>query len=94
MSYQQLSPSNSCRPSMDNLVDMKFIVSDCLFSDKWIYRLISQGRFPKPIKMGRMSRWIASDYYKWRDGYIASSQLGFECSRTMAKKIREGDNVN
>jgi len=94
MSYQQLSSSNSFRPSMDALVDMKFIVSDCLFSDKWIYRLISQGRFPKPIKMGRMSRWIASDYYEWRDGYIASSQLGFECSRNMAKKIREGDNVN
>jgi len=77
---------------MDTLVDMKFIISDCLFSDKWIYRLISQGRFPKPIKMGRMSRWIASDYYKWRDGHVSSSNTHFEYRRNLAKKIREGEN--
>ncbi|EKN8959202.1 AlpA family phage regulatory protein, partial [Salmonella enterica] len=41
------------RPSMDSLIDMKFITSDCLLSDKWIYRLISLNRFPKPIKIGR-----------------------------------------
>ncbi|HBB4912028.1 TPA: AlpA family phage regulatory protein [Escherichia coli] len=54
---------------MDSLIDMKFITSDCLLSDKWIYRLISLNRFPKPIKIGRMSRWRAADYYKWRDGF-------------------------
>ncbi|EFR9212420.1 AlpA family transcriptional regulator, partial [Salmonella enterica] len=47
------------RPSADSLIDMKFITSDCLFTDKWIYKLISLGRFPKPIKLGRMSRWRA-----------------------------------
>ncbi|EOF5595703.1 helix-turn-helix transcriptional regulator, partial [Salmonella enterica] len=55
------------RPSADSLIDMKFITSDCLFTDKWIYKLISLGRFPKPIKLGRMSRWRAGDYYAWRD---------------------------
>ncbi|EEU7654122.1 transcriptional regulator, partial [Salmonella enterica] len=53
------------RPSYDKLIDMKFITSDCLFTDKWIYKLISLGRFPKPIKLGRMSRWRAGDYYAW-----------------------------
>ncbi|ECH6297414.1 AlpA family transcriptional regulator [Salmonella enterica] len=48
---------------------MKFITSDCLFTDKWIYKLISLGRFPKPIKLGRMSRWRAGDYYAWRDSH-------------------------
>ncbi|MEC5342864.1 AlpA family phage regulatory protein [Brenneria populi] len=52
---------------------MKFITTDCLLSDKWIYKLIAQGRFPKPIKIGRMSRWKASDYYAWRDSHIAAS---------------------
>nr|WP_244290555.1 AlpA family phage regulatory protein [Atlantibacter subterranea] len=48
---------------------MKFITSDCLFTDKWIYKLISLGKFPKPIKLGRMSRWKAGDYYAWRDSH-------------------------
>ncbi|WP_233176685.1 hypothetical protein [Enterobacter hormaechei] len=37
------------RPSADSLIDMKYITSDCLFTDKWIYKLISLGKFPKPI---------------------------------------------
>ncbi|GHD96650.1 hypothetical protein GCM10011445_36820 [Pseudocitrobacter faecalis] len=57
------------RPNLDTLVDMKFITSDCLFTDKWIYKLISLGKFPKPIKLGRMSRWRAGDYYSWRDSH-------------------------
>ena len=49
------------RPSADSLIDMKYITSDCLFTDKWIYKLISLGKFPKQIKLGRMSRWRAGD---------------------------------
>nr|WP_318012694.1 AlpA family phage regulatory protein [Pectobacterium versatile] len=51
---------------------MKFITKDCLFTNKWIYKLISQGRFPKPIKLGRMSRWKAADYYAWRDSHTVA----------------------
>ncbi|BEO50322.1 MULTISPECIES: helix-turn-helix transcriptional regulator [Serratia] len=57
------------RPPLDSLIDMKFIVSDCRFTDKWIYKLIADGKFPKPIKLGRMSRWRAEDYYNWRDSH-------------------------
>nr|WP_316391432.1 AlpA family phage regulatory protein [Citrobacter farmeri] len=51
---------------------MKHITSDCLFTDKWIYKLISLGKFPKPIKLGRMSRWRAGDYYVWRDSHTSN----------------------
>lgn len=78
------------RPSMDSLLDMKFITSDCLLSDKWLYRLMSQERFPKPIKLGRMSRWRAGDYYAWRDGLAANSNTEFEKRRNHAKVKREG----
>ncbi|XYQ55719.1 helix-turn-helix transcriptional regulator [Pectobacterium carotovorum] len=64
---------NQFRPNPDSMVDMKFITTDCLLSDKWIYKLIAQGKFPKPIKIGRMSRWKASDYYSWRDSHMAAS---------------------
>lgn len=77
----------SVRPSMDSLIDMKFITSDCLLSNKWIYKLISQERFPKPIKIGRMSRWKAIDYYAWRDGHEAFSKEKYENMQVRAKKI-------
>lgn len=83
--------SSSFRPSMDALIDMKFITADCMLSDKWIYRLISQERFPRPIKLGRMSRWRAADYYSWRDGLENTSSIEYENSRLKANKIREGN---
>ncbi|EGT5667002.1 MULTISPECIES: helix-turn-helix transcriptional regulator [Cronobacter] len=61
------------RPA-DSLVDMKFITADCLLTDKWIYKLISLGKFPRPLKLGRMSRWRAADYYAWRDSHSISAE--------------------
>lgn len=77
------------RPPMDALIDMKFITADCLLSDKWIYRLISQNRFPRPIKIGRMSRWRAADYYGWRDQHEVSSVEKFEGMRKQAKQLQQ-----
>ncbi|HCO1532382.1 TPA: transcriptional regulator [Escherichia coli] len=82
------------RPSMDSLIDMKFITSDCLLSDKWIYRLISLNRFPKPIKIGRMSRWRAADYYKGRDGFEENSGQHFEGMRNKARAINKGNRLS
>ncbi|ASM23958.1 MULTISPECIES: helix-turn-helix transcriptional regulator [Serratia] len=81
---------NVQRPPLDALIDMKFITADCLLSDKWIYRLISQERFPRPIKLGRMSRWRAADYYDWRDEQEKNSRQEYEKGRVRAKEIRKG----
>jgi predicted DNA-binding transcriptional regulator AlpA len=80
------------RPSMDALIDMKFITADCMLSDKWIYRLISQDRFPRPIKIGRMSRWRAADYYGWRDQHETGSIEKFEDMRRQAKELQRASN--
>ncbi len=42
----------------DQLIDMAFITSLLKMTDKWIYKLIKDGVFPKPIKLGRSSRWL------------------------------------
>ncbi|WP_261370756.1 helix-turn-helix transcriptional regulator [Yersinia massiliensis] len=78
------------RPPMDALIDMKFITSDCLLSDKWIYRLISENKFPKPIKLGRLSRWRAGDYYFWRDELESRSNKEYEDRRIYAQKMQRG----
>lgn len=49
----------------DKLVDMTFITSFTGLTDKWFYKLISEGKFPKPIKLGRSSRWLYSEVHTW-----------------------------
>lgn len=47
------------------LVDMKYITELTGMTAKWFYSLIKDDRFPKPIKLGRSSRWRAIDVHKW-----------------------------
>ncbi|BDX09633.1 TPA: AlpA family transcriptional regulator [Klebsiella pneumoniae] len=49
----------------DKMVDMKFITEFTGLTDKWFYKLISEGQFPKPIKLGRSSRWMQSEVENW-----------------------------
>ncbi|HHD8984272.1 TPA: helix-turn-helix transcriptional regulator [Escherichia coli] len=49
----------------DQLVDMVFITRFTGMTDKWFYRLISEERFPAPIKLGRSSRWRKSQVEAW-----------------------------
>lgn len=49
----------------DKLVDMAFITNFTGMTDKWFYRLISEARFPAPIKLGRSSRWRRSQVEAW-----------------------------
>ncbi|SUF96748.1 Transcriptional regulator, AlpA [Salmonella enterica] len=46
----------------DRFVDMAFITG---LADKWFSRLISEARFPAPIKQGRSSCWLKSETKKW-----------------------------
>ncbi|MEG9977091.1 AlpA family phage regulatory protein, partial [Escherichia coli] len=45
----------------DRLVNMAFITAYTGLTDKWFYKLIKDGEFPKPIKLGRSSRWTESE---------------------------------
>ena len=40
----------------DQFVDMAFITKLTGLTDKWFYKLIKDGEFPKPIKLGISSR--------------------------------------
>ncbi|QMR76478.1 AlpA family transcriptional regulator [Enterobacter sp. RHBSTW-00175] len=45
-------------------------------TDKWFYKLIKDGLFPKPIKLGRSSRWRQSEVEDWLLQRIADSRSG------------------
>ncbi|EAA2775228.1 AlpA family transcriptional regulator [Salmonella enterica subsp. diarizonae] len=58
----------------DKMVDMKFITEFTGLTDKWFYKLISEGKFPEPIKLGRSSRWMQSEVEKWVQERIDASR--------------------
>lgn len=61
-------------PLSDKMVDMAFITEFTGLSDKWFYKLIQEGLFPKPIKMGRSSRWLRSEVEDWVQHRITDSR--------------------
>ncbi|HDU2926408.1 helix-turn-helix transcriptional regulator [Klebsiella pneumoniae] len=58
----------------DKMVDMAFITEFTGCSDKWFYKLIQEGLFPKPIKLGRSSRWLKSEVEEWVQKRITESR--------------------
>lgn len=68
--------TTATQPSLlsDQMVDMKFITTFTGLTDKWFYRLIKEKKFPKPIKLGRASRWFKSEVEKWLKERIEESR--------------------
>lgn len=58
----------------DQLVDMRFITKLTGLTDKWFYKLIKDGLFPRPIKLGRRSRWKQSEVELWLQQRITDSR--------------------
>ncbi|MEY0977954.1 helix-turn-helix transcriptional regulator [Providencia rettgeri] len=58
----------------DQFIDMKFITQFTGLTDKWFYKLIQDGEFPKPIKLGRSSRWLRSEVEQWLQNRINQSR--------------------
>ncbi|HHH4379349.1 TPA: helix-turn-helix transcriptional regulator, partial [Enterobacter hormaechei subsp. xiangfangensis] len=58
----------------DQFVDMAFITRLTGLTDKWFYKLIKDGVFPKPIKLGRSSRWLQSEVEAWLQARIEESR--------------------
>ncbi|EFD6878071.1 AlpA family transcriptional regulator [Escherichia coli] len=58
----------------DQFVDMVFITSLTGLTDKWFYKLIKDGVFPKPVKLGRSSRWLKSEVEAWLQERINQSR--------------------
>ncbi|MGM5074540.1 helix-turn-helix transcriptional regulator [Escherichia coli] len=58
----------------DKFVDMAFITQLTGLTDKWFYKLIQLGEFPKAINLGRSSRWLQSEVEAWLQQCIAKSR--------------------
>jgi excisionase family DNA binding protein len=58
----------------DQFIDMIFITQLTGLTDKWFYKLIKDGEFPKPTKFGRSSRWRKSEVEAWLQARIDASR--------------------
>ncbi|QGX90917.1 AlpA family transcriptional regulator [Tatumella sp. TA1] len=55
-----------------NLIRMNQTLERTGFGKAWIYKLISQNRFPKPVKIGSRSiAFVESEIDAWIDARIA-----------------------
>tara|TARA_R110000851_G_scaffold315514_1_gene478035 strand:- start:17273 stop:17527 length:255 start_codon:yes stop_codon:yes gene_type:complete len=70
-----VSPSGNSLPLIDDqFVDMAFMTEYTGLTDKWFYKLIQDGKFPKPVKFGRSSRWLKSELEAWIQERIQESR--------------------
>ncbi|MCU6278397.1 helix-turn-helix transcriptional regulator [Enterobacter quasiroggenkampii] len=58
----------------DKFVDMRFITELTGQSDKWFYKIIQEGKFPKPVKFGRSSRWLEREIKEWLEERVKNSR--------------------
>lgn len=56
----------------DSLIDMKFMIEDAGYTAKYFYSQINAGKLPKPIKLGRTSRWMYADYQNWKRSFLST----------------------
>ena len=65
-------------PKKEKLIRMHEVLNRTGFCRAWIYRLIKQNRFPKPIKIGeRAIGFIESELDIWIENLINSSRNNF-----------------
>lgn len=58
----------------DKFVNMRFITELTGQSDKWFYKMAQEGKFSKPVKFGRSSRWIEREVKAWLEERIKESR--------------------
>ena len=59
----------------DPLIDMVFITTYTNMTDKFFFKLIKNGQFPKPVKLGRSSRWRKSEVEAWMQERVVESRM-------------------
>lgn len=67
------SGQSSTLPANEKLLPLTQVEIRTGFKSSFIYQLIGQGKFPKPIKIGMASRWRESEVQQWIQNQIDAS---------------------
>jgi prophage regulatory protein len=72
---QVAPPSHECAPPT-RLIRISEVQHRTGFSRSQIYRLITMGKFPRPIKAAEAtSAWIENEIQAWIEGRIAANRV-------------------
>ncbi len=63
-------------PANERLLPLPEVESRSGFKSSFLYQLIKQGAFPKPLKIGVSSRWRESEVQAWIAAQIEASASG------------------
>jgi prophage regulatory protein len=59
------SPTVAATPTLERLLKLPDVLTAASLSRSVVYGLISEKRFPPPVKIGKASRWVASEVEAW-----------------------------
>lgn len=57
--------------TQETLIPITEVCSRTHFSRTTVYRYINQGRFPKPVRIGQMSRWVEREIDEWIENLMS-----------------------
>lgn len=60
------NPTGADKPRLDRHLSIHGAEDACGFKRSKIYMLIAEGKFPKPLKIGRSTFWRESDLIRWQ----------------------------
>lgn len=63
-------------PATERLLPLPEVELRSGFKSSFLYSLIKEGKFPKPVKIGNASRWRESEVQAWIAAQIEASASG------------------
>ena len=60
-------------------------------SDRTLEKLVRQGKFPPPLRLGKTVRWAESVVHRWLQAQL-EAQFSWESPRRSGKALRPTDN--
>lgn len=74
---QQLQPKECQSPSqLERLLYLAEVEFQTGFRSSFLYQLMKEGKFPKPVKIGAASRWRESQVQEWIHNQIEGNVSG------------------
>jgi predicted DNA-binding transcriptional regulator AlpA len=60
---------------IERLLDVKQVADRLGVSDKTVWVMSGDGRFPPPLRLGRLTRWRVADFNHWVEQHAERQQL-------------------
>jgi prophage regulatory protein len=65
MNSEPLSHPSAATPTLERLLELPDVLTAVSLSRSAVYGLVSIKQFPAPVKIGKASRWVASEVDAW-----------------------------